>query len=75
MANKQEQRKRHIAKAITWRVAATTATAVITWLVTGSLKFGLLVGGFESVTKIFLYYFHERVWIRISYGDGRTDRS
>ena len=64
----KEQHKRHIAKAITWRVTATTTTTIITWLVTGSLKFGLTVGGFEAIAKIFLYYLHERAWHRVSFG-------
>jgi uncharacterized membrane protein len=69
---KQEKRKRHIAKAITWRVTASTTTALIAWVVTGSIKLGLLVGGFESIAKIALYYFHERAWLRVSFGDGQT---
>lgn len=61
-------RKRHIAKSITWRVVATTATVIITWTVTGSFEAGAVVGGFEAITKMFLYYAHERAWYRTRFG-------
>jgi len=34
------------------------------WLVTGNLKIGITIGGFEVVTKMILYFFHERVWYK-----------
>ena len=67
-----EQRRRHIAKALTWRVAATTTTVAITWIVTGNMKFGLIVGAIESSSKIVLYYLHERAWMRTKFGITKT---
>lgn len=61
-------RKRHIAKTLTWRVVATTTTVLITWMVTGSIEAGAVVGGFEAVAKMFLYYGHERIWYRTRFG-------
>lgn len=58
--------KRHIAKTITWRVIGTLDTILITFLLTGSIKMGLSVGGIETITKMILYYFHERVWYKHS---------
>jgi len=55
-------RKRHVAKAVTWRVVATTATVFIAWWVTGDWVVGLEVGGIEFFAKLLLYYTHERVW-------------
>jgi uncharacterized membrane protein len=41
----------------------------ITWLITGNLKLGLAIGGFEVLTKMILYFLHERVWYKyIKYG-------
>ena len=57
-------RKRHLAKAVTWRVVATTATILIAWGVTGDWRTGLEVGGIEFFVKMFLYYLHERFWYR-----------
>ena len=55
-------RKRHLAKAVTWRVVATTTTVFIAWWVTGSWRWGLEVGMIEIFAKLLLYYTHERVW-------------
>lgn len=61
--------KRHIAKAISWRVLGTLDTMLIGWFVSGSLTVGAAIGGLEVITKTFLYYGHERVWYNyISFG-------
>ena len=58
--------KRHIAKTITWRIIGTLDTMIIAWIVTGSLEWGLAIGGIEVFTKMILYYFHERAWYKFS---------
>ena len=55
---------RHLAKTITWRIGGTIDTMILGWLITGSLKMGLAIGGTEVVTKMFLYFFHERAWYK-----------
>lgn len=66
--------KRHIAKTITWRIVGTIDTMVLGWIVTGDIKMGMTIGGFEVVTKMILYFFHERAWYKyIKYGlDNKT---
>ena len=59
-------RKRHILKTITWRIIGTLDTMILSWVITGNWKCGIAIGGVESVTKMVLYYFHERVWYRYS---------
>ena len=61
-------RKRHILKTITWRVVGTMDTMCLAWLLTGSPLIGLKIGGLELFTKMVLYYLHERVWYKISFG-------
>jgi uncharacterized membrane protein len=56
------QRKRHIAKAISWRILGSIDTMVIAGLLTGNWRLGVSIGGVEVMTKLILYYFHERVW-------------
>ena len=51
-------------KAVTWRVAGTTATVVIAWWVTGDLSVGVEVGAVDFFAKMFLYYLHERFWYK-----------
>jgi len=65
-------RRRHLAKTITWRIIGTVDTVIIGWIVTGDPWIGVKVGGVEMITKMVLYYFHERAWFR--YGSiGRTE--
>ena len=61
-------RKRHIAKTITWRIIGTLDTMVLGWLVSGDAMIGLKVGALELVTKMILYYFHERAWYSSNWG-------
>ena len=63
-----DSKKRHIAKTITWRIVGTIDTMILAWLISGNPIVGLKVGGAEVVTKMILYYFHERGWYKIDYG-------
>ena len=56
--------KRHLIKTITWRVIGTIDTIILSWLLTGSLKIGLSIGGVEVITKMVLYFLHERIWYK-----------
>lgn len=60
--------KRHIAKSVTWRIIGTIDTILLAWLVTGDPLTGLKIGFAEVVTKMVLYYLHERVWFNIKAG-------
>lgn len=64
----RESRKRHLAKTVTWRFVGTIDTMILAWLISGNPLIGLQVGAAELVTKMALYYWHERVWYRIGYG-------
>lgn len=65
--------KRHLAKAITWRIIASLTTFLIGWIVTGNMEFGMTIGGADVVIKIGLYYFHERAWYHTQYGIVKED--
>lgn len=58
--------KRHIAKTISWRIIGTIDTVVLSGIVTGSWQLGLTIGGIEVITKMILYFFHERAWYKFS---------
>ncbi len=66
--------KRHIAKTITWRIVGTLDTMILGWIVTGDLKLGLTIGGFEVISKMVLYYLHERAWYRSNFGIKRKEK-
>ncbi len=59
---------RSLAKAISWRTAGTVDTIVVSLLITGRLTLALSIGFVELFTKICLYYLHERIWNRVSFG-------
>ncbi|PKD16739.1 hypothetical protein APR41_07995 [Salegentibacter salinarum] len=63
-----DSKKRHIAKTVTWRVVGTIDTMILAWLISGDPMIGLQVGAAEVVTKMILYYFHERAWYKIDFG-------
>ena len=62
-----DTKKRTIAKTITWRITASLTTFLIAWILTGDILVGASIGSIEAIAKIFLYYFHERIWTNISW--------
>ena len=62
-----DTKKRTMAKTITWRITASLTTFLIAWVLTGDILVGASIGSIEAIAKIFLYYFHERIWTNISW--------
>ena len=63
-----ESPKRSIVKSISWRAIGTLDTIIISWIVTGTLSLAFSIGFIELVTKMVLYFFHERIWNNINWG-------
>jgi len=63
-----EKAMRSIVKAISWRIVGTIDTILISWIITGKIALALSIGLVEVVTKMLLYFFHERVWNLIKWG-------
>jgi uncharacterized membrane protein len=63
---------RSILKGLTWRVVATTTTALIAYFITGKVDLALKIGAIEVVAKIGIYYFHERLWLLVPRGTIRS---
>ncbi len=59
---------RSIVKAVSWRVIGTMDTIIISWVITGKITMALSIGLIEVVTKMILYFFHERIWNVIKWG-------
>lgn len=67
--------KRHIVKTISWRVVGTIDTFLLSWIITGSVQIGLAIGGVEVITKMVLYFLHERIWYKYSsYGVKKSNK-
>ncbi len=63
-----ETRSRSFAKALSWRITGSIDTMLISLIITGSVKLAAAIGFTEVLTKSVLYYFHERIWLRVPYG-------
>ena len=63
-----EKPMRSILKTISWRIVGTIDTIVISWILTGQIETALAIGSVELVTKMILYFGHERIWNLIPYG-------
>lgn len=67
-------RVRAIQKALTWRVVATTCTAAVALMATGSLGAAGAIAVLDAAIKLVLYYYHERAWQRVPAEWRKTDR-
>ena len=63
-----EKPYRSVVKAISWRTVGTIDTIIVSYFITGNLVMADSIGSIEVVTKMALYYFHERAWNKLSFG-------
>jgi uncharacterized membrane protein len=61
----KESHLRSLAKAVSYRVAGSLATLAIAYAFTGNLVISGSVAGTDALSKIALYYLHERLWDRV----------
>ncbi len=68
IAESRTTHARAIAKTFTWRGVGSLDTFLLGWLITGNAAIGGSIAVLELLTKMVLYYFHERAWSRIAWG-------
>jgi uncharacterized membrane protein len=61
-------RLRSLVKAVSWRFVGGLDTFALSLLVTGSAHYAVSIASVEALTKIGLYYLHERAWRRVPWG-------
>ena len=62
-------KQQSLLKTISWRLVATTTTFLISGAVLNEFnEIALLIALLELISKFILYYFNERIWIRIPLG-------
>lgn len=66
--NGREAHSRSIVKAMSWRILGSIDTFLLSWFFTSSAKAAGAIAIAEVVTKMVLYYFHERAWSSIGWG-------
>lgn len=63
-----ETQYRTLAKTISYRTLGSLSTALFVFILTLKVEVALAVGGLEVISKLFLFYFHERLWNRVPFG-------
>jgi sulfate adenylyltransferase large subunit len=64
----REQKRRSVLKAMSWRVIGSVATVAAAFVLTQDTRLAAAIGATEVVTKLVLYYGHERLWTHIKFG-------
>jgi len=67
-AKNSDKPLRSIVKSVSWRIVGTLDTIIISWIITGKITMALTIGSIELITKMVLYFFHERLWNIIKWG-------
>ncbi len=63
-----EKVKRSLAKTISWRIIGTLDTLILSWIIVGEVSTAAAIASVEFVSKMILYFFHERAWNKINWG-------
>lgn len=66
--NFKVSRLRSLLKSVSWRLLGTIDTILIAFFYTKDPSSAFTIGGTETLTKVALYYVHERIWNKISWG-------
>jgi uncharacterized membrane protein len=61
-------------KTCTWRVVASLDTFLLSWLLTGTVAVAASIASLEVLTKMFLYYAHERQWEKPAFNEFVVDK-
>ena len=69
----RETNTRTVTKGFSWRFFATTTTILIVYVFFGRLDLAIAAGIVETVSKVFLYYVHEKLWQRVRWGKKRIE--
>ncbi len=64
----QDSPIRSAAKALTWRLSGSFFTGLIVFWGTGRFDLAVAISGVEIISKMVLYYVHERIWDKFSFG-------
>ena len=64
----REAHSRSLLKAMSWRALGSIDTFLLSYVFTASVKAAGAIASTEVLTKMLLYYLHERAWARIGWG-------
>lgn len=67
-AQSSEKPLRSVIKALSWRVIGTLDTLIVSYVLTGEIVLATSIASIDFITKLLLYFFHERIWNKIKWG-------
>ncbi|OJW25712.1 MAG: hypothetical protein BGO58_13490 [Sphingopyxis sp. 65-8] len=70
----REAHSRSFAKAVSWRALGSIDTFILSYIFTANVKAAGAIASTEVLTKMLLYYVHERAWSRVTWGMDKTPR-
>ena len=73
MQIRHETRTRSFVKALVWRISGFIILGAISFVFTGKWGESLWISGWFNGVRFVLYYFHERVWLRVKWGLAQRD--
>jgi uncharacterized membrane protein len=59
---------RSIAKSLSYRIFGTLSSFVVVFIITGEGTLSALIAFWETVVKVGIYYWHERIWNKVKWG-------
>jgi uncharacterized membrane protein len=59
---------RSFVKSLSYRIWGTLSSAAVVYVITGKGSLAALIAFWETVVKVFIYYFHERAWDKVQWG-------
>lgn len=63
-----EKPLRSVTKALSWRLIGTLDTLIVSYILTGEIGLATSIASVDFLTKLILYFFHERIWNKINWG-------
>jgi uncharacterized membrane protein len=63
-----EKPMRSVVKALSWRFIGTLDTLLVSYVLSGEIGLATSIASMDFITKLVLYFFHERVWNHIKWG-------
>jgi uncharacterized membrane protein len=61
-------KSRSFVKSWTYRVFGTLTSFAVVYVITGKGSLATLIAFWETIVKVGVYYWHERVWDKIQWG-------
>ena len=61
-------KSRSFTKSLSYRIFGTLSSWAVVYVITGKGSLATLVAFWETVVKVVIYYWHERIWNKIQWG-------